>query len=93
MALSRTDIDAHWFAPEAGSLLSGNYQRHSEGLLTAQSGADRAGDDEMNMQNAPFQLSTTPKEQVSLLYHFGSLECVKGLQQRLQMKAVADEDV
>ncbi|WP_343729595.1 hypothetical protein [Duganella sp.] len=35
------------------------------------------------MQNAPFQLTTTQKEQVSLLYHFASLEYLKGLQQRL----------
>ncbi|MHA4866258.1 hypothetical protein ACXZ1M_00990 [Duganella sp. PWIR1] len=37
----------------------------------------------MTMPNAPFQLTTTQKQQVSLLYHFASLEYLKGLQQRL----------
>jgi hypothetical protein len=35
------------------------------------------------MQNAPFQISTTQKIQVSLLYHFASLEYLKGLHQRI----------
>jgi hypothetical protein len=35
------------------------------------------------MSNAPFQLTTTQKKQVSLLYYFASLEYLKGLQQRL----------
>jgi hypothetical protein len=37
----------------------------------------------MTVPNAPFQLTTTQKQQVSLLYHFASLEYLKGLQQRL----------
>lgn len=35
------------------------------------------------MQNAPFQISTVQKIQVSLLYHFASLEYLQGLHQRL----------
>lgn len=37
------------------------------------------------MQNAPFQLSVWQKTQVTLLYHFASLEYLKGLQQRLHV--------
>lgn len=35
------------------------------------------------MQTAPFHLSTWQKKQVTLLYHFASLDYLKGLQQRL----------
>jgi hypothetical protein len=35
------------------------------------------------MQNVPFQLSTWQKVQVTLLYHFASLDYLKGLQQQL----------
>jgi hypothetical protein len=35
------------------------------------------------MQKAPFQLSAWQKAQVTLLYHFASLDYLKGLQQRL----------
>lgn len=35
------------------------------------------------MQNVPFQLTATQQTQVTLLYHFASLEYLKGLQQRL----------